>query len=425
MRLLLDTVLKRLIRRGTLTVIDARGRTHVFAGTPGPQATIRLHDPALYRKLFLRPDLYGGEAYMDGTLTVESGGLKDFLALFWMNHRELDRLPTYGALQFVRSFQRRLRQYNPVKRARRNVAHHYDLSRHLYELFLDADMQYSCAYFARPDLTLEEAQQAKKRRIAAKLRLAPGQRVLDIGCGWGGLALYLAAMADIEVLGITLSTEQHAIATARADAVGLSDRVRFEVMDYRQVVGSFDRIVSVGMFEHVGVPQYGTFFEKVHDLLTDDGVGLLHSIGHSDTPCSTNPWLEKYIFPGGYAPALSEVLPAVERNRLWVLDCEILRLHYAETIAEWQRRFQANRDRIRELYDERFCRMWELYLANVELVFRYGNEMVFQLQLARRRDAVPITRDYIAEGEEALAAKEQALATRLAAAEWVRPRKVS
>ena len=425
MQFLLGQLLGRLIRHGTLTVIDARGRTHVYAGEPGPQATIRLHDPALYRKLFWRPDLCGGEAYVDGTLTVEAGGLRELLKLFWINRQHLDRMPTFGATLLARRLLRRLRQHNPIMRARHNVAHHYDLSRQLYELFLDADMQYSCAYFAHPDMSLEEAQQAKKRHIAAKLQLAPGQRILDIGSGWGGLALYLAAMADVEVLGVTLSTEQHAVATARAEAVGLSDRVSFEVLDYRHVAGSFDRIVSVGMFEHVGVPQYHAFFRKIRDLLTDDGVALLHSIGHSDPPSSTNPWLEKYIFPGGYSPSLSEVLPVIERNDLWVLDCEILRLHYAKTIDQWHRRFQENRARIAEIYDERFCRMWEFYLTNVELVFSYGSEMVFQLQLGRRRDAVPITRDYIGENEAALAAKEQALAARLAAASRVRPRKVS
>ena len=295
---------------------------------------------------------------------------------------------------------RRLRQMNGRRSAHRNVAHHYDLSHELYSRFLDADMQYSCAYYDRPDLSLEEAQVAKKAHLTAKLRLAPGARVLDIGCGWGGLGLTLAqAQPDARVLGVTLSQEQLTVARRRAQLQGLADRTRFELCDYRDVTGPFDRIVSVGMFEHVGRPGYQTFFDAIARLLDDDGIALIHSIGRKDEPGVTQPFVAKYIFPGGYIPALSEVLPAIERAGLWVTDIEILRLHYAETLREWRRRFQAERAEIAELYDERFCRMWEFYLAISEIAFRWFGFMNFQLQLSKRQHAVPMTRDYIGEAE--------------------------
>jgi cyclopropane-fatty-acyl-phospholipid synthase len=294
---------------------------------------------------------------------------------------------------------RRLHQYNPAHRARANVAHHYDLSDTLYGLFLDADRQYSCAYFTHEHDDLDQAQRDKKRHLAAKLLLEPGVRVLDIGSGWGGLGMYLAEAGAAEVVGITLSEEQLKVSRERAARAGLDDRVRFELCDYRALDGKFDRIVSVGMFEHVGLRHYPEFFAAVRDLLCEDGVAVLHSIGRADGPGATNPWLRKYIFPGGYSPALSEVLPVVERLGLWVTDIEILRLHYAETLRLWRRRFLANRARIAELYDERFCRMWEFYLVGSELAFRRMGHMVFQLQLAKRQDAVPLTRDYITDWE--------------------------
>jgi cyclopropane-fatty-acyl-phospholipid synthase len=296
---------------------------------------------------------------------------------------------------------RRLQQYNPIGRAQEHVAHHYDLSDDLYDLFLDEDRQYSCAYFANDNVTLEQAQHDKKRHIAAKLLLEPGMRVLDIGCGWGGMALYLAKEANVEVVGLTLSKEQHKVATERAKKAGLEDKVTFHLRDYREEAGSYDRIVSVGMFEHVGVHHFNEFFNKVKALLTPKGVALLHSIGRMDGPGVTNPWLRKYIFPGGYAPALSEVLPVVEKSGLWATDIEILRLHYAETLKHWHQRFQENRDKIKKLYDERFCRMWEFYLIGAEMDFRYLNTMVFQMQLAKDIEAVPLTRDYMVQAEQA------------------------
>ena len=281
------------------------------------------------------------------------------------------------------------------------MAHHYDLSGTLYDLFLDRDRQYSCAYFADPDDSLDAAQKNKKRHIAAKLLLAPGARVLDIGSGWGGLALYLSEVSGAHVTGVTLSNEQVTVAQQRAEAAGLAEKVHFDLSDYREVRERLERIVSVGMFEHVGVGHYREFFATVRDLLTEEGVALLHSIGRADGPGATNPWVHKYIFPGGYVPALSEVLPAVEQAGLVVTDIEILRLHYAETLRAWRRNFNANRASIGEIYDERFCRMWEFYLASSEAAFRYGSLMVFQLQFAKRQDAVPLTRDYIADWEHA------------------------
>ncbi|MBW7852245.1 MAG: class I SAM-dependent methyltransferase [Rhodospirillales bacterium] len=402
--MLFTRLLPRLVRVGRLTVVDADGRRHTYQGAALdtlPNVTIRLHDRALHHRLALFPTLKVGEAYMDGTLTVEEGSLYDFLSLSLENLRRAGNKSYVTALESLTRVVRRLQQLNPADRARRNVAHHYDLSGALYDLFLDADRQYSCAYFTHPGQDLESAQDAKKRHIAAKLLLEPGQKVLDIGCGWGGLALSLAREADVEVTGITLSTEQLAVARERAKNSQFAEKVRFDLRDYRHQAGTFDRIVSVGMFEHVGVNHYGQFFRKVRDLLTEEGVGLLHSIGRPDGPGATNAWIRKYIFPGGYCPALSEVLAAVERAGLFVTDVEILRLHYADTLREWARRFQANRDKAAQLYDERFCRMWEFYLAGCEATFRHQGMMVFQMQIARRHDTVPVTRTYIDAWEKA------------------------
>jgi cyclopropane-fatty-acyl-phospholipid synthase len=404
--LLLGHMLKKFIKVGTLTVTDAYGRRHVFGGTPGPDVAFRITDPRLHRRLFFSPDLGLGEGYMEGHIQFEGSTLYDFFELFNLNRRSLGSYPLQKVLRKISRTLRSLQQYNPVGKARQNVAHHYDLSRELYALFLDEDQQYSCAYFAKPDDSLEAAQVQKKRHIAAKLLLEPGQKVLDIGCGWGGMALTLAQMADVEVLGVTLSTEQHQVATERARRLGLSHRVRFELRDYRDLTETFDRIVSVGMFEHVGVSHFDEFFGKAFNLLTPDGCMLLHAIGRMSPPGTTGPWIRKYIFPGGYSPAMSEVFAATERQQLWVTDVEILRLHYAETLKHWAVRFQANRERVRELYDERFCRMWEFYLACAEMVFRNGSAMVFQMQLARDRQAVPLTRDYMVDTERRLAAAE-------------------
>lgn len=398
--------LRQVIKRGELTLIDAMGRTHPIGDrTQGPAVTIRLHDRRLHIKLPLHPRLYFGEAYMDGSLTIENGTIYDFLNLVGMNMGTgpLNRLDVWAMR--ARQLWRGLQQANPMGQAQKNVSHHYDLSDELYKLFLDPDRQYSCAYFPTTGMTLEEGQAAKKRHIASKMLLQPGQRVLDIGSGWGGLGLYLAEIAEVDVTGVTLSTEQLKVASGRVADSGLHHRVRFQLRDYREVTSRYDRIVSVGMFEHVGVPHYQEYFEKIAELLTDDGVALLHTISHCDQPSSTNPWLRKYIFPGGYCPSLSEMLTVIEKTGLWVTDIEVLRLHYAETLRHWRLRFLANWDKAAELYDERFCRMWEFYLAGSEASFRHMGQTVTQIQLAKSIDAVPLTRDYMNEWEAAHSSK--------------------
>ena len=400
--MLLAVLLKSIFKTGTLTLIDASGRTHRFGDMGAPRVTIRLHDKALHTRLFFNPMLAVGEAYMDETLTVDDDAdIYDFLALCLRNLGTAHGHWVQDLAATLRRVTRRIAQHNPVGVARRNVAHHYDLSDTLYELFLDKDRQYSCAYFLTADDDLDRAQENKKRHIAAKLLLARDNRVLDIGSGWGGLALYISRISGADVTGVTLSTEQQRVSQDRAASSGLVDRVRFQLSDYRDIEQRFDRIVSVGMFEHVGVGHYREFFAKVRDLLAADGIALLHSIGRFDGPGSTNPWLRKYIFPGGYVPSLSEVLPAIERSGLVTTDIEILRLHYAETLKAWRVNFNTHRGEIREIYDERFCRMWEFYLAGSEASFRHGGIMVFQIQIAKRQDAVPLTRDYITDWERA------------------------
>ena len=399
----LDAILRRLVTRGRLTVSWPDGRVTTYAGPPdsGPEAGLSLRDRRTIRRLVLDPLLAFGEAYMDGTMAPVDCGIYEVLDVFAVNMMANERgHPGAYIRAVIDTIKRRIDQYNPAPRAQRNVAHHYDLNGRLYSLFLDRDRQYSCAYFPRGDETLEEAQAAKKRHIAAKLCLdRPGLHVLDIGCGWGGLALTLARDHGARVTGITLSAEQLTEARARAAAEGLADRVSFEMLDYRALTQRFDRIVSVGMFEHVGVVHFRAFFDTVARCLEPDGVALLHAIGRDDGPGSTNPWIAKYIFPGGYCPALSEVLPPIEASRLVTTDIEILRLHYAETLHHWRRRFAANRDTIGALYDERFCRMFEFYLAGSEIAFRREGQMVFQIQLAHRQTAVPLTRDYVTDTE--------------------------
>jgi cyclopropane-fatty-acyl-phospholipid synthase len=401
--MLLGFLLERLIQWGTLRVVDARGELHTYAGTPGPSVTIRLHDRTLHSRLFWNPRLIAGEAYMDGTLTIEDGAtVFDFIDLVGANLNMLEGKPVVRARNALARFVRPLQQYNPIGKAQKRVAHHYDLSDGLFGLFLDPDRQYSCAYFDSPNNTLEQAQIAKKRHLAAKLLLdKPNLKVLDIGSGWGGLGIYLHQMAGADVTGVTLSTEQHAFSTQRTKQLGIDSKVRFHLRDYREEPGVYDRVVSVGMFEHVGVKHYLEFFGKLNSLLNDDGVAVLHTIARYDGPSNTNPWLRKYIFPGGYCPALSEVFQALERSGLKTLDVEILRLHYADTLKHWSRNFQANRDKVKAIYDERFCRMWEFYLAGAEVAFRRQDHIVAQFQLARRQDAAPLTRDYMVDWERA------------------------
>lgn len=388
---LFHALLRTLVRTGSLTVVDASGGRHVYGDGEGMAVTIRFIDQATPRRAALNPALELGEAYMDGRMVVEQGDIRAFLDLIGRNMRWDEDA---GRGRLWRPW-RRNRRWEAWNWARRNVAHHYNLSAELYALFLDADLHYSCAYFTSADQGLEDAQAAKLAHIAAKLALRPGQRVLDIGCGWGGLALYLHRIADVDVVGITLSQEQLTIARKRAAEEGVADRVRFELMDYRAVHGVFDRIVSVGMFEHVGPPHYRAFFDQCRALLTPDGVMLLHTIGRADGPAPTDRWLTRYIFPGGYVPALSQIAPAIEEARLWITDMEVLRGHYAATLDHWYRRVTAAREAVIGLYDERFFRMWQFYLAGALVAFRHDAHCNFQIQLARNRDTLPLTRDYM------------------------------
>jgi cyclopropane-fatty-acyl-phospholipid synthase len=386
----MEAFLRGPIKTGRLKVTAPDGSIHVLNGTAeGPEASISIADERLLRRMLVMPDLYLGEAYMEGALRVEEGSLYDVLDFFACNL--MSRLHDSTATALPGSF-----QSNVLGQAKANVAHHYDLNRRLFELFLDRDLQYSCAYFTSQRESLEDAQANKKKRIAAKLLLRPGMRVLDIGSGFGGLALDLARWFDVDVVGLTLSEEQWRVSQDRARDAGLEKRVVFKLLDYREEIGRYDRIVSVGMFEHVGRSHYDEFFGKIRELMTDDGVCLLHSIGRMAPPGSNSPWLIKYIFPGGYVPSLSEAFAAMERAGVWITDVEILRLHYAETLRQWHQRFQANRDKVRSLYDERFCRMWEFYLQLCEIGYRRLNWMVFQTQIARRLTTVPLTRAYLA-----------------------------
>jgi len=400
---LLQRVVSGLVRTGNLSITGPNGHIHKFGDGTGDPVHIRIKTARAERAIGLDPMLAAPEAYMDGDLDFLEGDAFDLLRVSFQNMGPggIDAMWS-KAIEGVRNAFRRLQQVNTTTRSRRNVQRHYDLSGELYKLFLDDDMQYSCAYFENPDVSLEEAQAAKKRHIAAKLHLKPGQNVLDIGSGWGGLGLYLAKTFEVDVLGVTLSTEQHGVATERAQAEGLENHVHFEIKDYRNISERFDRIVSVGMFEHVGLNHYRTFFDKCAQLLKPDGVMVLHSIGRSGVPYATSAFIRKYIFPGGYIPSLSEVLPSIEKSGLVVNDVEVLRLHYADTLKHWRARFLANRDKAKALYDERFCRMWDFYLAGSEAAFRWQDLMVFQIQLSRRNDTLPVTRGYIEKTEKAL-----------------------
>jgi cyclopropane-fatty-acyl-phospholipid synthase len=405
----LNLLLDQIVSRGTLSVETAAGKTYRFGDGQQPRVAIKFTDRALERQIALNPNLVVGEAYMDGRLVMLEGRIYDLLELVLENAMERP-IPRWATLaDGVRYLTRRISQFNPVSRSRRNVEHHYDIDGHIYDLFLDAERQYSCAYYPDADTDLEEAQRAKIRHIAAKLDLDEDHRLLDIGSGWGGLALNLAAMTGCEVQGITLSSEQLSYAQRWTAKRGLDQRVKFSLTDYRQLEGRFDRIVSVGMFEHVGINHYNRFFQRVRELLTDDGVALIHYIGRSDVPAATNGFVARYIFPGGYIPALSEVMPAIERSGLIVTDIEVLRLHYAKTLRHWRERFLARWDEASALQGERFCRMWEFYLAGSEAAFRYQNLVVFQIQLSRKVEALPLVRDYMHTGETALMERERAL----------------
>lgn len=404
-----SVLLKKVVRRGALTLVSADGRSTQFGDGSGEPVTVRLHDKTITYELGLNPYLKLGEAYMDGRLTIDPpASIYELLDMLTANLGTQFAGPVFEVYGALRRMKRRFDQHNPIGKAQTNVAHHYDLDGGIYDLFLDRDKQYSCAYFQRPGMSLEEAQLAKKRHIAAKLRIEPGMRVLDIGCGWGGMALTLAEETGAEVIGVTLSQEQLKVAQRRAEERGLAGQVEFRLQDYRTLKENFDRIVSVGMFEHVGVGHYREYFDGVHHLLSHDGIALIHTIGRLDGPGSTNPWIAKYIFPGGYIPALSEMSLSVERSGLFMTDVEILRLHYAETLREWRRRFMEKREMAARIYDERFCRMWEFYLAGSETSFRNEGMVVFQMQIAKKIESLSMTRDYMLEDERRL--NEQAAA---------------
>jgi cyclopropane-fatty-acyl-phospholipid synthase len=411
---LLSNLLRKFIRNGHLRLYDSNGRLHVFGGQgPGPDVTVRIHDRALELRLFLNPELRAPEAYMDGTLTFENGSaVHDFLQLFSVNRSGLAGHASQRVLRRVWRGLRRWHQANPIGKSAAHARHHYDLSTDLYRLFLDRDLHYSCAYFRDPERdTLEDAQRNKLIHATSKLRLTPGMTVAEIGSGWGGFAIHLARESGARVVALNLSPEQIKVARERAEEAGVAGQVEFRELDYRELTGQFDRVVSVGMMEHVGIGHLDEYFGKIRSLLTDDGYAYIHCIGRSTPPGTTGPFIRKYIFPGGYVPALSEVFASVERNGLWTLDLEILRLHYSHTLRHWRERFAANREQAKQIYDERFCRMWEFYLAAVELEFTHGSHMVFQLVTGKKRDAAPITRDFMFEAErEALSGRPGASA---------------
>ena len=401
----LQRLLRRFVEKGRLTVLTHDGKSYVFGGnTDGPSVTIRLHDAKVERELFFNPELATAEAYMDGRLTFEGGStVYDLLLLFSVNRRGLAAHPLQQVLRRSWRALRGVHQSNPLGRAARNVRQHYDHPAAFYKLWLDEQMNYSCAYFTTPEESLENAQTNKLRHVAAKLRLTSDMKVADIGSGWGALAIYLAQTCGVHVTAVNVSPEQIAASRARAQAAGVADKIDFVEQDYRELQGRFDRIVSIGMMEHVGVAYFDEYFRTIKRLLAPGGFAMIHAIGRMSPPGSTAPFIRKYIFPGGYVPALSEVIASTERTGLWVADCEVLRLHYYWTIRNWRARFLAHRHEVVAMMSERFARMWEFYLSAVELGFLHGSNMVFQLLLAEQRDDVPILRDYMLDDERALA----------------------
>ncbi len=396
---LLKSYLNRTVKSGTLTIVDAVGKSHSFGDGTGQPLTVQITNPSLYWRLVLFPDPAAGEAFMDGSLKMLDGSIYDLFAILASQKGSTPHLK-WNVLNLWRW--RKFRP-NPIGKAQKNVAHHYDLSRRLFELFLDDDLQYSCAYYQNPEDGLEQAQLNKKQHIVAKLALQPGMKVLDIGSGFGGMAIYLAETCGVDVVGVTLSEEQYKLSCQKCAERGLQERVTFKLLDYRKLDEKFDRVVSVGMFEHVGVEHYGEYFSKVKELLNQDGVAVIHTIGRLYGPCETSRWITKYIFPGGKIPAFSELVPGCEDQQLLITDFEILRLHYALTLNAWRRRFMQNRKRAQLMYDERFCRMWEFYLASSEASFRFHDLVVYQVQLTKHLETLPITRDYMLEGENRLA----------------------
>jgi cyclopropane-fatty-acyl-phospholipid synthase len=390
-------LIERFIKRGTLVLHTDGGAEYYGSGEPVAHVHLRNRD--VLKRLTADPEIAFGEAYMDGDWWPGEGGLQAVFRLYFANAGNFASTRT---LDMARVAFRGILEMNNQLRSKRNVEHHYDIDSSLFQHFLDEDMQYSCAYFRDADMTLDEAQLAKRQHIGRKLLLEPGQKVLDIGCGWGGMALYLAQAYNVKVVGLTLSEDQFSLAKQRAEKAGLAGQVTFLKEDYREHQGAYDAIVSVGMFEHVGRPQYQTYFDQVARLLKPDGRALIHTIGRNGVPPrDSRTWIQKYIFPGGYIPSLSDIAPRIEHTSLMLSDLEVWRLHYARTLATWNERFQNRREVFRERLGERFCRMWEFYLLSCEAVFRYGELIVFHFQLAHRNDVVPLTRDYLYRDEEA------------------------
>lgn len=392
---MLFSLLKKISFKGTIEIIDAKGNLHSY-GKSNPYVKIKFKNRQTERKIFFYPDLYLGEAYMNNELIFEKGNIKDFINIITKNYNEI--LRNHWILRFINNFSnlfKSIHQLNHIALAKKNVAHHYDLNNDFYRLFLDKDMQYSCGYFYNDNISLEQAQIDKKNHIINKLQIKKDMKVLDIGCGWGGLALHIARETGAKVKGITLSKNQLEVAQKRAQEEGLSDRVEFILQDYRREKNQYDRIVSVGMFEHVGVNYFSNFFSITQQLLNDNGVFLLHTIGQKDKPTATNPWIRKYIFPGGYVPSLSEIITVCEKLRITITDVEILRNHYANTLQHWYNNFINNKDKIIKIFDIRFFKMWEFYLLSSEYSFRNMGNVVFQIQISKNFNNLPYTRNYI------------------------------
>ncbi len=404
---LLSGLLKRFVEKGRLTVVDTAGLRHVFgSGEDGPSVTVRMADEAVARKIFFNPELAFPEAYMDGQIAFEDGStVYDLLMLFSVNRKALGGHPVQQALRAAWRSVRRWQQQNSVAQASRNIRHHYDIKPDFYQLWLDPTMNYSCAYYTHPDNSLEQAQQDKMRHLAAKLRLQPGMTIAEVGSGWGGLACYLAKNFGVTVRSVSLSPEQIAVAKQRAIDEGVADRVEFLVQDYRHMEGTYDRVVSIAMMEAIGISNFDNYFQKLKALMKPGGFGLVHAIGRMSPPGTTAPFIRKYIFPGGYVPAMSELFASLERTGTWVADCEILRLHYYWTIKAWRENFAAVREQAVAMYDERFARMWEFYLISVELGFLHGSNMIYQILISEKRDDVPVLRDFIVDDERAIAAR--------------------
>jgi len=388
--------LSKVIKNDGFVLIDANSKKYII-GKPKKEnpVILKLLDKKLHYKLLFYPDLYFGEAYTNGTLAIENGSLSDFLDIIFLNigRSEINEFSKF--LNKLRGAYRFLTNFNYKKKSKSNVAHHYDISEKLYDLFLDEKRQYSCAYFKNKDDTLEEAQNNKIDHIVKKLNLKPNQKILDIGSGWGSLAIDIAKKSKCQVIGITLSENQLKYSQKKAKEMNVDNQVQFKMMDYRDIKEKFDRIVSVGMFEHVGRKYYKTFFKQIKKVLKPDGLALLHTIGSVEGPRSPHPWITKYIFPGGYTPSLSELTVPIEKSGLIISDVEVLRMHYAHTLRNWKNRFTKNKDKVLKMFDEKFFRMWEFYLVSCEKTFEWGDQVVYQLQLTKSMHIAPNTRDYI------------------------------